>query len=73
MPRIYTSASDPVDFCRHCFPHLEEAQEDYGLEAEGEGPDGRGDCFDYEADHPPYADEGYSCEVCGAELWERDD
>ena len=73
MPRIYTSASDPVDFCNDCFPDQYAALEEYGLEAEGEGPDGRGDCFAYDAEHPAYADECYSCEVCGAELWGRDD
>jgi len=73
MPRIYTSASDPVDFCRECFPDLEDAQETYGLEAEGEGPDDRGDCFAYEAEHPPYDECDYDCEICGERLGDDDD
>lgn len=38
--RIYTSCSDPIDFCKHCFPDADEAEERYG--DVGEGPDGRG-------------------------------
>lgn len=73
MPRIYTSASDPIDFCQHCFPLECEARQDYGLAVCGEGPDDRGDCFDYEADHPPYDDTDYDCEECGAPLGDCDD
>lgn len=46
MPRIYTSQSDPLDFCLACFPSEDEAREQYGNL--GDGPDGRGNCFSYE-------------------------
>ncbi len=70
MPRIYTSASDPLDFCRECFPRSEdEAFEDYGNL--GDGPDGRGNCFGYDAEHPPY-DDWYNCEICRKQLTDDD-
>lgn len=71
MPRIYTSTSDPIDFCRDCFPGEPEAVELFG--SVGDGPDGRGNCFDYNADHPPYQGEGYDCERCRKPLTARDD
>lgn len=60
MPRIVTGSNDPVDFCRVCFPKTEEAaRAEYG---NGEGPDGRGNCFAYDAEHPPYnRANGYQC------------
>lgn len=70
MPRIYTSTSDPVDFCAECFPTEGEARALYG--EQGDGPDGRGDCFEYDGDHPPYEDEDYHCNTCKARLG-RDD
>jgi len=71
MPRIYDSTSDPVDFCRLCFPPDEsEAMKLYGNL--GDGPDGRGNCFAYEAEHPDYKGENYICERCGCELSEDD-
>jgi hypothetical protein len=72
MPRIYSSCSDPIDFCRDCFPDEDEAERLYGLEAAGEGPDGRGDCFGYDAEHPDYAGEDYHCETCRERLTEAD-
>lgn len=71
MPRIYTSASDPVDFCKDCFPDEAEAEARFG--DVGDGPDGRGNCFGWECAHPPYAGEDYTCEDCGCELKGRDD
>ena len=72
MPRIYNSASEPVDFCKRCFPKTEEkAFAKYGNV--GEGPDGRGNCFGYEDDHPSYSDTDYTCEVCGKALTDKDD
>lgn len=71
MPRIYTSCSDPIDFCRSCYPDEDEAIERYSNL--GDGPDGRGNCFDYNADHPPYSDCDYRCEDCGAELTDEDE
>ena len=74
MPRIYASDNEPLDFCRVHFPKSYEAAErKYGLAAWGrEGPDGRGDCFTYDAEHPPYQDEDYKCETCGCTLTARD-
>ncbi len=66
MPRIYTSTNDPLDFCRKCFPEEKTAIKYYG--ALGDGPDGRGSCFDYDACHPEYYYSGYKCIVCNKEL-----
>jgi hypothetical protein len=76
MPRIYTSASDPEDFCKRCFKAIggeDEAYERFGLTACGEGPDGRGDCFGYNSDHPPYEWEDYRCRDCQEPLTEEDE
>jgi len=78
MPRIYTSASDPIDFCKQCFPDEDDAIERYGNV--GDGPDGRGNCFEYEAEHPPYEDHpsfddgesAYQCEECCEALTSND-
>ncbi len=71
MPRIYTSANDPLDFCRYCFSKVKaHAFEKYG--DVGDGPDGRGNCFDYEAAHPDYGGEDYHCEKCGVILEDGD-
>lgn len=73
MPRIYTSASDPVDFCQRCFPQSEdEAVDSFGLEQCGAGPDEWGDCFGYDAEHPDYDGEDYRCHICKRSLAERD-
>lgn len=73
MPRIYTGASDPIDFCVGCMPNNVKAWRHYGVIACGEGPDGRGDCYAYGAEHPPYDEfENYACEMCGKRLTERD-
>jgi len=66
MPRIYTSASDPVDFCHKCFPSPLAASDRY--KRVGDGPDGRGNCYGYDAEHPSYDGEGYTCEMCGKTL-----
>ena len=71
MPRIYTSASDPLDFCVACFPDLTEADQEYGNV--GDGPDDRGNCFDHNSEHPPYEGEGYKCERCKKTLTGEDD
>lgn len=74
MPRIYDSASDPIDFCKRHFPGLALATERYGNVAKtGNGPDGRGNCFDHNAEHPPYEGEDYKCETCRCTLTEKDD
>lgn len=38
----------------------------------GEGPDKRGNCFEYNAEHPPYEDTDYRCHTCKRKLGERD-
>jgi hypothetical protein len=70
--RIYTSANDPYDFCVGCRPTEDEAEEKYG--AMGDGPDGRGNCFAYDAEHPPYQDFDcyYQCDECGEWLTDED-
>lgn len=70
MPRIYTSANDPLDFCSRHFPGEKLAESRFGNV--GDGPDGRGNCFDYDADHPPYEGEEYVCRTCGCRLEEHD-
>ena len=71
MPRIYTSANDPIDFCQRHFPKTEaEAEARYGNL--GDGPDGRGNCFAYDAEHPNYGGEDYRCHDCRKELTEKD-
>lgn len=70
MPRIYTSANDPLNFCQGCFPSEQKADEEYGHV--GDGPDGRGNCFDYDADHPDYGCEDYRCHKCGRKLKSKD-
>jgi hypothetical protein len=63
MPRIYTSRSDPIDLCRYCFPKTETlAFHRYGHE--GDGPDGRGNCFGYDAEHPDYVELLKRCDKC---------
>jgi hypothetical protein len=66
--RIYTGSNDPVDFCRRCYPTEVTALREFGG---GEGPDGRGNCFALDAEHPPYDGE-YCCARCGKELGEDD-
>ena len=67
MPRLYNGDSDPLDFCNRHFPKNEAlAFARYGA---GEGPDGRGNCFGYDCEHPPYSDDSegpdaYRCQVC---------
>lgn len=70
MPRIYDSTSSPLDFCKECFPTADDAEERFG--AVGDGPDGRGNCYDYNSDHPPYQFEDYVCYDCGRSLTKRD-
>jgi hypothetical protein len=61
--RIYTSANDPLDFCKRCFPSEATAERRYNNL--GDGPDGRGNCFSYDAEHPSYDDFGdYKCATC---------
>lgn len=71
MPRIYTSASDPIDLCRVCWPDEPAAKKKWGNV--GEGPDGRGNCFGYDDAHPDYAESDYRCYKCKKLLTGRDD
>ena len=71
MPRIYTSQNDPLDFCKQHFPSEKEAYLIYGNL--GDGPDDRGNCYGYEAEHPPYEGEDYTCIKCKRRLSEEDD
>lgn len=66
MPRIYTSANDPLDYCRSCFPNEQTARKRFGNK--GAGPDDRGDCFEYDADHPSYESTDYRCHKCRKSL-----
>lgn len=67
VPRIYTSESNPVDYCRPCFPKSEEKA--FALHGhDGDGPDGRGNCFAYDAEHPDYEGGEYTCVLCGEKL-----
>lgn len=71
MPRIYTSTSDPEDFCLRHFPPTEaRAFERFGHL--GDGPDGRGNCFGYDAEHPDYGNEAYRCRTCRKLLTSED-
>lgn len=70
MPRIYTSASDPIDFCNKHFPTEDQAKRRFSCL--GDGPDGRGNCFGYAEDHPDYEDTDYRCHTCRARLKARD-
>ena len=74
MPRIYDAASNPWDFCRDCLPSEAEALTvlgDNGRE-NNQGPDGRGNCFGYDAEHPDYDGEDYRCDRCRRHLTAKD-
>jgi hypothetical protein len=64
--RIRDSQSDPYDFCPDCFPSEAEALDEYG--DNGDGPDGRGNCFCYDDEHPGYDCDEYTCHTCGRQL-----
>lgn len=74
MPRIYTSYNDPLDFCIDCWRYKVRTEERArsAYHGGGEGPDGRGDCWGYNEDHPPYEDCDYECEICRKQLGEED-
>lgn len=74
MPRVYTSCSDPLDFCTRHFPPEHVAMKRYGnVLRTGDGPDGRGNCFGYECEHPPYEETDYKCHICHKRLTGEDD
>jgi len=71
MPRVYTSANDPIDFCVTHYPKTEAiAFSRFGNL--GDGPDDRGNCFGYDAEHPDYGGEDYVCHTCKRPLDEDD-
>ena len=70
MPRVCASNNDPYDFCRQCFPDERKAKEI--LDNKGPGPDGRGNCFEYDAEHPDYGGEDYTCFFCRRRLTRQD-
>lgn len=64
MPRIYqldaNDESEPVDYCRHCWPNAVQFANPW--------------VDDINADHPPYEETDYLCDECGRELtWADDD
>jgi hypothetical protein len=73
MPRIYDSASNPLDFCLPHMPQEQIAERRYGNVAKtGQGPDGRGNCFGYDSEHPDYDGEDYRCTSCKKKLTSDD-
>ena len=80
--RIYDSEWNAVDLCKNCIPTEQEARKKYGVGPDG--PDGRGNCFEYDAEHPWFfngwndeeddwiADDGYDCAECGDRLTQSD-
>lgn len=70
--RIQASNAYVYDFCRRCFPSKQKAITLFANK--GDGPDGRGNCFDYEGsyDHPDYEDGDYCCHKCGKKLTSKD-
>lgn len=73
MPRIYSSDAYPWDFCQECWPDSEEdAKFFHPFLAGGTGPDGRGDCFSYNAEHPNYDLSQYECCICHKDLTAED-
>jgi hypothetical protein len=50
----------------------EEAVADKRFGCGHDGPDDRGNCYGYEAEHPDYDGENYVCEKCGAPLTSED-
>lgn len=72
MPRVCDSGNEPHDFCRHCMPNESKAAEEFD-NPNTQGPDGRGNCYEYEPEHPPYRYCDYNCERCGRKLNSKDD
>jgi hypothetical protein len=80
--RIQDSESGQVDLCRSCIPTEAEARKKYGQGPDG--PDGRGNCYEYDTENPWFfdglndlgdewmADDGYDCAECGVRLTQFD-
>jgi len=69
MPRICTSGNESLDFCMKCMPSEKQAIRQY--DTSDEGPDDRGNCFSYDAEHPDY-DHSYTCVICNSPLEDWD-
>ena len=68
MPRIKTSANEPLDFCSDCFPDQTEAEVAFGnVDVDTDN------CFEHRAEHPPYEGTNTRCHYCKALLRELDD
>jgi hypothetical protein len=63
--RIYKGNNVPLDFCDNCAPS--EALAD-ALYSDGIGPDGRDDCYAYDAEHPSYDSGEFYCHGCRERL-----
>ena len=59
MPRIYNEDRNALDYCLKCFESVE-------LDAL------QNEKNDVDADHPPYEDTGYHCEICKKPLTSKD-
>lgn len=74
MPRICKSDNEPVDVCLSCWYNGDgcyaRAKELFGNI--GDGPDGRGNCFERDVEHPPYDSADYRCVFCGKKLTIQD-
>lgn len=80
--RIRDTESNAIDLCRSCIPTEAEARKEYGQGSDG--PDGRGNCYEYDADSPWFfdgindegdehiANDGYDCAVCNDRLTQND-
>ena len=73
MPRVYDSDSSPINYCRDCFPDEAEAEALHKFPVRPTDNDGRGCCFDWGSDHPPYDGEDYRCHKCRKLLTGKDD
>lgn len=70
MPRITASNNDSYDFCRQCY----RKRKDKTMYQEmGDGPYGRGNCYEVNSEHPHYESNGYRCDGCYARLTEYDE
>jgi len=70
MPRVFDSANNPIDFCLKHMPPEEVAKRRYGNV--GNGPDGRGNCFGHDCEHPDYGGDNYRCHSCKKVLTSED-
>ena len=69
--RVITSENYFYDFCQDHRPRETLAKNLF--DSGDEGPDGRGNCYAYDAEHPPYdRGEYYYCFVCGELLGDGD-